>query len=67
MKKMNRYIVSVSLPDDAFNRLEDISKSTGLSKSAVMSLLLTNADVVVGVDKINSNCGSIAEGPAVTA
>lgn len=66
MKKMNRYIVSVSLPDDAFNRLEEISKSIGLSKSAVVSLLLTNADVVVGVDKVNSNCGSIAGGPAVT-
>ena len=67
MKNMNRYIVSVSLPDDAFNRLEDISKSTGLSKSAVVSLLLMNANVVVGVDKLNSDCGSIAGGPAVSA
>ena len=66
MKKVNRNIVSVSLPDDAFNRLEDISKSMGLSKSAVLSLLLMNADVIVGVYKVNSDCGSIAEGPAVT-
>lgn len=67
MKKINRNIVSVSLPDDAFHRLEDISKSTGLSKSAVVSLLLTNADLVVEVDKLNSDCGSIAGGPAVSA
>ena len=67
MKKMNRNIVSVSLPDGAFNRLEEIAKSTGLSKSAVVSLLLTNADVVVGVDKLDSDFGSIAEGPKVTA
>lgn len=67
MKKMNRYIVSVSLPDDAFHRLEGISKSTGLSKSAVVSFFLTNADIVVGVDKVNSDCGSIAEGPTITA
>ena len=67
MKKKNRYIVSVSLSDDAFDRLESISKSTGLSKSSVVSLLLMNADVVVGVGKVNSDCGSIAEGPTVTA
>lgn len=67
MKKLNRCIVSVSLPYDAIHRLEDISKSTGLSKSTVVSLLLINADVVVGVDKVDSDFGSIAEGPKVTA
>lgn len=67
MKKKNRNIISLSLTDEAFYHLEGISKSTGLSKSAVVSLFLTYGIVVEGGDKFNTDFGSIAEGPKVTA
>lgn len=58
-KTMQVKRTTYSMTDEVINKLEQLSKDTGLKKSAVLSVLINNAETVKAIKilKENSNNG----------